>query len=328
MKRLVTSEAPPSKVVHGFLDQFIEAMESRGGLGPPLRYGKTYTRVHDPLMWREVADALLREAGVDVLFHVMATDVLIEGGERIAGVKLFTKQGPAEVRAKITIDATGDADLIAMSGLPCFVGQKGRVQNPTMIFRLLGVDVPRFVARYGQDTIMPAEISKSIRRASEGNEFSLPRTKIWLFPTTRPNELLCNCTRVTGADGRELNTLLMNDFTEAEIEGRRQVREYSGFFRSHLAGCENSFVNDTGTQVGVRQTRQAQGLKTLRNVDVVQGTKFLDGIARSPWPIELHAGPSPKVEWLFNDVYESVWLLCTTAWGRAAFCRTMPFCGT
>ena len=64
---------------------------------------------------------------------------------------------------------------------------------------------------------------------------NLPRTKIWLFPTPRPNELLCNCTRVIGADG-----LYERDFTEAEIEGRRQVRGYARFFRDNLAGCEHS----------------------------------------------------------------------------------------
>lgn len=29
--------------------------------------------------------------------------------------------------------------------------------------------------------------------------------------------------------------------------------------------------------------------------------KFRDGIARSPWPIELHSGGKPRVEWLLND---------------------------
>ena len=119
-----------------------------------------------------------------------------------------------------------------------------------------------------------------------------------------PNELLCNCTRVIGPDRRELNTLFAADFTDAEIEGRRQVREYARFFRDHLAGCEASFVNDTGVQVGVRQTRQARGMTMLRNEAVVRGTKCADGIARSPWPIELHAGAKPRVEWLLDDYYE------------------------
>ena len=59
--------APPLQVVHGFLDDFVAEMEQRGGLAAPVRYGKTFTRVHDPLVWREAADALLAKAGVEVL---------------------------------------------------------------------------------------------------------------------------------------------------------------------------------------------------------------------------------------------------------------------
>lgn len=297
-------DARPEQIVHGFLDEFVRTMEAKNGLGPPVRYGKTYTRVHDPLVWREAADALLENAGVNVVYHAIATSVLLEGGEHVDGATVFSKEGPLRIRAKITVDASGDADLIAMAGFPSFVGQNGTVQNPTMIFRLLGVDVDRFVARYGDDTIMPEEISELIRVKNAGNEYRLPRAKIWLFPTTRPNELLCNCTRIVGKDGRELNTLYARDFSEAEIEGRRQMREYARFFRDNLVGCESSFVNDTGVQVGVRQTRQAKGVKMLRNTDVTRGAKSSDGIARSPWPIELHAGAKPKVEWLINDFYE------------------------
>jgi hypothetical protein len=57
-------------------------------------------------------------------------------------------------------------------------------------------------------------------------------------------------------------------------------------------------------QVGVRQTRQGLGRYVLTNEDVLAGAKFADGIARSPWPIELHAGEKPRVHWLLDDFYE------------------------
>lgn len=294
--------APPEQVVFGFADEFVRLLESKGGLTPPVRYGKTFTRVHDPLVWREAADHLLREAGVRVLFHTVATGALLDG-DRVNGAVVWSKEGPIELRAKLTVDASGDADLVAMAGLPAFVGDQGRVQNPTMIFRLGGVDIARFLAAYGADTIMPEAVTELIR-AHHGQGYFLPRAKIWLFATTRPNELLCNCTRIVGPDGRELNTLFARDFTDAELEGRRQVREYARFFRDHLAGCERSYVIDTGTQVGVRQTRQAQGVATLANADILAGRKFADAIARSAWPIELHAGAKPRVEWLLDDWYE------------------------
>jgi hypothetical protein len=294
--------APPRQVVYGFADEFVKLLASRGGVTAPVRYGKTYTRVHDPLVWREAADHLLREAGVQVFLHSTVTEVLLEG-ERVQGLCAYSKEGKLTVRARITIDASGDADVVAMAGLPSFIGDEGRVQNPTMIFRLGGVDTGRFLRAYGPDTIMPEHVSELLRRHN-GRGYDLPRAKIWLFATTRPGELLCNCTRIIGRDGRELNPLFAADFTEAEVEGRRQVREYARFFRDHIAGCEASWVNDTGVQVGVRQTRQARGIALLRNEDVVRGTKFPGAIARSPWPIELHTGAKPRVEWLLNDWYE------------------------
>jgi choline dehydrogenase-like flavoprotein len=292
----------PRQLVHGFVDDFIAQMESRGGLTEPMLYGKTFTRVHEPLAWRESADALLADAGVRVLYHALATGVHRDG-DLIGGATVWTKSGLLDVRAPITIDASGDADLLAMAGLRTWCGADGVVQNPTMIFRMQGVDTVRFRAAYGADTIMPAAVSNQILAAQEGG-MDLPRAKIWLFTTTRPGELLCNCTRVRGADGRELNASIAADLSEAEPQGRAQVRAYERFFRQEIAGCENAWVNDTGVQVGVRQTRQGAGTAVLRNADVVAGSKFVDGVARSPWPIELHAGAKPRVEWLLEDFYE------------------------
>lgn len=294
----------PERLVHGFVDEFIAAMEARNGLTGPVRYGQTFTRVHEPHAWRESAEGLLASQGVQVLYHSMVTDVLLDGGERIAGVIAYTKQGKLDVRAKLTIDASGDADLVAMAGLATRVGLDGHVQNPTMIFRLSGVDVERFLEEYGEDAIMPDRITQLILSLNAAGDYKLPRAKVFLFPTPRDGELICNCTRVIGGDGRELNPLIARDFSEAEVEGRKQVREYERFFRDHLAGCEKAYLNDTGVQVGTRQTRQAVGLQTLSNSDVVSGMKRRDGIARSAWPIELHSGEKPRLSWLFEDYYE------------------------
>ena len=303
----MASDAPsvqPQQLVHGFAAEFARRMTAAGGLTPPVRYGRTFSLVHDPLVWRSVADTLLAEAGVQMMFHVTATEVLLEGGERVAGVQTFSKQGKFRIEAALTIDASGDADIFAMAGLPTAMGDRGVVQNPTMMFRIQGVDVPRFVATYGLDTIMDETVSRKIVELNASGAYALPRAKIFLFPTPRPGELLCNCTRIVGADRRELNSIFVSDFTEAEIEGRRQVAEYGRFFRDHLVGCERSFVNDTGVQVGVRQSRQIEGTRILGNRDVVSGAKFASGIARSAWPIELHVGAKPRLSWLIDDYYE------------------------
>lgn len=294
----------PERLVHGFIDRFIDAMHQRKGLTEPIRYGKTFTLVHEPHAWKEAADYLLQQAGVEVLYHTVVTHVLMDDGERVEGVRAYTKQGALEVRAKMTIDASGDADVFAMAGLETFSGDQGQVQNPTMIFRLAGVDIPRFLQEFGPDAILPARISEQIKHLNTQGDYYLPRSKVFLFPTTRPNELLCNATRVVGADGRELHPLNARDLTEAETQGRKVVREYERYFRDYLVGCEKAYLNDTGPQVGIRQSRQIQGVETLSNEDVVSGRKRKDGIARSPWPIELHSGQSPRLSWLYEDYYE------------------------
>src|ERR1700712_3288815 len=126
-----------------FASRFIELMKPRGGITEPQRYGNTYTLTHDPLVWREAGDHFLGEAGVHVLFHSTVIDVTMED-EQVRGVVAWTKQGRAEIRARLTIDASGDADVATLGGFETFMGQDGKVQNPTMIFRLMGVDVERF----------------------------------------------------------------------------------------------------------------------------------------------------------------------------------------
>lgn len=294
----------PEKIVFGFVDEFISTMNARHGLTGPVRYGDTYTLVHEPLAWRETGDELLRRYGVRVVYHATVIGVHIEGGEKVEGVRVYTKQGALDVMSRITVDATGDADLFAMAGFPTRVGAEGKVQNPTMIFRMSNIDTERFLGTYGKDSIMPESVAKAIMRANTAGTYKLPRAKVFLFPTPRDNELLCNCTRVLGKGGKELHPLVAADLTEAEIEGRLQARQYWQFFRDNLVGCEMAVLNDTGVQVGVRQTRQISGVVTLSNSDVQSGHKTADGIARSAWPIELHTGAKPRLSWLYEDYYE------------------------
>ena len=294
----------PEQIVFGFTERFRYAIAERGGLTKPQIYGKTFTVTHDPLIWRETADAFLEAAGVRVLFHTAVTGVLMLQDEVYSGVVAESDAGRTIILAKRIIDASGDAAVVARAGHRYVFGDNGKIQNPTMFFRLGNVDIKRYLAYYGEDTICPAKLTAAIEQANAAGTYRLPRNKIWIFPTTRPNELMVNATRLSGRDGRMLNVIDPADFTEAEIFGREQVREYARFMAAVVPGCETSYVVDTGVQVGVRQTRSIVGVETLRNDDVVRCRKRGDGICRVPWPIELHVGDKPKLHWLLDDFYD------------------------
>lgn len=301
----LASEDPadgPTQLVAGFTERFRLALAARGGLTEPQRYGKTWTVAHDPLVWRDAADELLTRSGARIVYHATVTATIMEG-QAVRGAILESNAGRVAVHAKRTIDASGDAALVARAGGDYFFGDEGRIQNPTMFFRLGGVDTEAFWNGYGDDTICPPWVTDAIRSAREDGA-GLPREKIWIFRTPRPGQLLVNATRLAGRDGRVLNVIDPEDFTIAEIDGRRQVRAYADFLREVLPGCAESYVVDTGVEVGIRQTRSIVAQTPLTNDDVVSCRKRDDAIVRSPWPIELHDGARPKLHWLLDDWYE------------------------
>lgn len=303
---LAGDHAVPQQVVHGFTERFRRALHDRGGLTAPQRYGRTWASAHDPLMWRETADDLLTTAGVRVIYHASVTGVVLDGDQH-RGVVVTSKAGRAAIHAHRTIDASGDAAVVARAGGAYRYGEGGRIQNPTMFFRLGGVDTAAFWSDFGDDTISPPHVSEAILHA-RADGADLPREKIWVFATTRPSELMVNATRLEAEDGRMLNVVDPEDFTIAEIRGRRQVRSYAAFLRDHVAGCADAYVVDTGVEAGIRQTRSIEAVEMLRDDDVVACRKRPDGIVRSPWPIELHDGAKPTLHWLIDDWYDVPYL--------------------
>lgn len=232
----------PRQTVFGFTEEFLQAMRARGGVTPPQLYGKTYLITHDPQVYKEVAEELVLGAGAGILYHTNIFGVIKEM-DIFHGVVIDTKSGLAQIRAKVLIDATGDADLVYRVGGGYTMGDNGTIQNPTAMFRLGGVDTARFSDYWGPDTISPDCVTELLHEANRQG-WHLPRAKVWVFPTPRPGELLMNTTLLTGRDGRALNVCNPEDHTEAEIVGRRQVQEYARFFREHIPGCEHSFIND------------------------------------------------------------------------------------
>ncbi len=291
-------QAQPEQIVFGFADRFRRALLSEGGLTDPQIYGKTWVATHDCAKYKKVATNMLRDAGVKVLYHTQMIDVIAEDDE-ITGMVLHTKSGFTSVHAKKVIDCSGDADVVYKLGLKTSKGNNGVIQNPTMMFKIGNVDMPRYLEYWGQDTISPAKVVNMLEARDE-----LVRKKVWLFPTVNPGEVLVNATKITGFDGRALDVTDPEDHTEAEQFSIYQAENFFNFLQQNVPGCEDAYFIDYATEVGVRQTRTIDGVATLTNDDVISKRKFDDGIVSTSWPIELHYGAKPKTEWLVEDYYQ------------------------
>jgi hypothetical protein len=252
-----------------------------GAIAPSLATG--YVVPFDPEWFKLIALELLDEAGVQFLFHAFASGVL--AGNQ--GVIFETKSGPLAIRAKVIVDCTGDADVAVQAGAPCEVGRAdGLVQPMTLMFRVTEFRRAAFEAYVREN---PKEwrgvhgLWALVRRATEAGELELPREDMLFFATPHDREVSVNSTRVTRVLGADVW-----DLSYAEWCSRRQMRQIAAFLRRYVPGFEDSYVVQSGVQIGVRETRRVVGEYQLNADDVLSARKFDDAIARGAYPVDIH----------------------------------------
>ena len=281
---LPTDHGPGEAVVAGVLGRLLERLVRAGGaIAPSLATG--YVVPFDPEWFKLIALELLDEAGVHFLLHAFASGVLADG--RVEGVIFETKSGPVVIRARVTVDCTGDGDIALQAGAPFEIGRAdGLVQPMTLMFRVVDFERAAFenyVRAHPQDWRGVHGLWDLVRRATEAGELELPREDILFFATPHERELSVNCTRVTRVLGTDVW-----DLSYAEWMGRRQMRQIAAFFRKYVPGFERAYVAQSGVNVGVRETRRIVGDYQLNVDDVLGARKFDDAIARGAYPVDIH----------------------------------------
>ncbi|GHE84864.1 FAD-dependent oxidoreductase [Streptomyces spiralis] len=282
---LPTDHGEGEPVVAGFLWQLLDRLTARGGCIPPsLETG--YTVPFDPELFKLVLLDMLDEAGVRLLFHSFASAALpLDDGWRVV---FETKSGPVVIDAGVVVDGTGDGDVAASCGAPFEVGRRedGRVQPMTLMFRMADFARPGFseyVRSHPDQWRGVHGLWDLVREATEAGELRLPREDILFFGTPHPRELAVNSTRVTGALGIDVW-----DLSRAEWTARRQLAEIDRFLRSRVPGFEEAYTVQSGTQIGVRETRRVMGDYRLTGYDILDARSFPDVVAHGAYPIDIH----------------------------------------
>jgi FAD-dependent oxidoreductase family protein len=281
---LPTDHGPGEAIIAGALKTLLERLVKAGGaIEPSLATG--YVVPFDPEWFKIIALELLDEAGVQFLFHAFASGVL--GSGRVEGAVMETKSGPLALRARVTVDCTGDGDLAVLAGAPAEIGRAdGLVQPMTLMFRIVEFQRAGFEAYVEQHPKQWRGVHglwDLVREASEAGELRLPREDILFFATPHEEEVSVNSTRVTRVLGTDVW-----DLAFAEWASRRQMRQIAEFLRRYVPGFEKSYVAQSGVQVGVRETRRILGDYQLTADDLLAARKFDDAIARGAYPIDIH----------------------------------------
>jgi glycine/D-amino acid oxidase-like deaminating enzyme len=268
----------PRRVVGGLGWEVVERLTEAGvAFERPNTYGAgtgvTYDQETLKLTWERLAE----DAGVELLLHTWATGVALRSG-RIEAVRLWNKGGERTVEAGVVVDASGDADVCAMAGVPYDnASAQGRVQSLSTLFKLANVDI-------GLASKMPkAELWARMREAAESGDYVLPRIEGSWHRTPFEGMALIHMTRIPNVDATDPVAL-----TQAEVEGRRQAHEYFRFLRDRVPGFERAVMVTTSPAIGIRESRRIHGDYVLTRDDVLGARRFADEIALCGAPIEDH----------------------------------------
>jgi hypothetical protein len=279
------------QVVHGVADDLLGRMHALGGLNEPhLIFGRIHAQAYDTAAFKCAADALLLNAGTELLFHAFAVGVVkrdLHGP--IDALLLETKSGRVAVRARSFIDCSGDGDLAHFAGVPTAQGDAtGALLYPTLMFRVGNIDA----ARAGEAW---RTIPERMEEAEASGEFRFPRRGAIVRPQKHANEWRVNVTQLKNVDGSATDGTDARSLSAGEVEGRRQAVDYLRFLRAKVPGFEAAYALEIAPQLGIRETRRLVGEVALTGDDVLGCADFIDTIGVNGWPLELHV--AGDVEW-------------------------------
>jgi hypothetical protein len=270
----------PRKVVGGVPDRVVDALEAAQAVFlRPNTYGAGTGVNYNPERLKLVWDQLLLAAGVKVLLHATLVDVETSPDGTITGVILWTKGGFYKIVAQRFIDASGDADLCHLAGLPYEkAGDLEPAQTLTTTFRMSNVDLPTY-EKAGGKAMLKQKTTEAMARGSH----SLPRRDGSLH---RMNAEKCISTVAVRVDS--LDATNCEQLTAAEMEGRRQAFAYENFFRDCIPGFAESHIIGLSHHIGVRETRRVYGEYRLTKSDCLNVARFHDTVLLCGAPLEDH----------------------------------------
>ncbi len=224
--------------------------------------------------------------------------VIVRGGS-IVGVEFENTQRHVieTICAQRIVDATDDADIAAMAGVPYTLGREGSgidraMMSATLVFELGGV---------GWAQVLAAISGRETRHMIRGGVF---HGNMWgfgpimrMYRPTHPDvaiydlnlglqndhSVLVNGLLVFGVDGTNPASVA-DGMRRARVELPHLVE----FLRGMAPGFSQAFLIRTADYLYIRETRHIRGLYTLTAQDIVDGRVFWDAIGVANYPIDLH----------------------------------------
>lgn len=271
----LTANRSSEPAVAGFLAELCDRLAAIGQ-GKPyeecVRVGYAPFSVEG---FKIVADRMVNEAGVRTLLHTFFVDSVVED-RRMTHAIVESKSGRQAIKAKVFVDATGDADVALRAGAECTLGRPAdglpMAMGSEFIFG-------------GAETLTPEvrqAVLEKMRDAGQAGELDIYGVSLGgRGSTLDPGHSSLNCTRFSG------NCTNVEELTQAEFSIRETTWKLLEVWRS-VPGAEGLHLISTPAHVGVRESRQVVGVQRITGRDVIEGRRCDDAIARCSYWIDIH----------------------------------------
>lgn len=274
------------------------------------------------------------KSGADIMFHTTLVSANTENG-KISSIIVNDKSGFTEITAKTFIDASGDADLVALSGAQYEKGSGANdfntlaeagldkshfsenkfsgyshtgLMQPVSIFFLMGnVDVDKAYELNNKDLKfgdlgITEEKFKAWKFAGtcgfeiNGDKIPMPQGRVLVTRSNRPDVAVINMSRVVNIDGSSAE-----DLNRGELLAQKQLIAIVDFLKTFIPGFENAYYLQSGFTLGVRETRRMVGKYTLTGGDAINCKSFENVVARGSYIIDIH-DPTGKARAIGGDI--------------------------
>lgn len=262
------------QIIGGLTFEVMERLSKRNAIAPFIN-SKSYGVPFNSEELTIELDELALEANIQIYFHTFFSSAVIDEEKLVSAIIVQNKSGRGAIRAKIFIDASGDADLCRSAGLPTYLPE--HIQPPTTCSRFSCWSFPEGVDPY-----------KLIMEHAE--EHKLPEGFMWgTFVPAYKDIYMLNGTRIA-----HKNPANAEDLTCCELEGRRQVRAIADIFRKHLKKKPPQ-LSALPSYIGIRETWHIKALFQVKGEDLLHGKRFEDAIANGTYPVDIHHQEKPGI---------------------------------
>ncbi len=246
------------------------------------------TLVLDPEVVKVVYEAMLQEAGVEILLNGWFADPILRD-KQVTGVLFECKEGRRAIPADIVIDTTGDGDVFARAGEDYEIALK----ESTVHFRMDNVDWDEILDMLEREPERLYQLRFAFREA-----FGM-RHGFWTLGHARGIAHVN-----TNTDGPEVDVLDTRELTRVGIEMRAKNRRMVEYLRENQPGFENARLIDSAPMVGCRSSRRVKGVYRLEEEDLFALKSFDDSIMLGACFYRQHPKfyPDGKPEYVVGEV--------------------------